>query len=526
MRVLVSDPLAEVGVNLFRETPGIEVDVKTGLVTDELKAIIGQYDGLVIRSATKVTAEVIRAATRLKVIGRAGIGLDNVDIPTATQHGIAVMNTPTGNTVTTAEHAIAMLMALSRNIPQATASLKNGKWDKKILQGRELFNKTLGIIGAGNIGRIVADRAMGLKMNVIVYDPYINPQVIEKMNLSVVSLEELLSRADYITIHTPKTPETSHLINRDTISRMKPGAMLINCARGGIVDENDLYDALKEGRLAGAGLDVFEREPPNGLKLMELPNFICTPHLGASTSEAQQNVAKDVAEQIIDYLLNGVAKNAVNVPHISAELINILKPYALLMEKLGALQAQLSDGGLRQVSVKYAGHISQYDTASLTAAALKGLLAPALKDDVNFINAPLIAAERGIKVLETKTSTSQDFASLVVFKVESVEGENVVAGTIFGNNLKRLLRINELYLEAAPSGHLLLIRNENVPGVLGMIGATLGKHDANIDWMQVAKDSKTGRNNILLSTGSAASDAAVDALRASSGILAVRRIEL
>ena len=313
MRVLVSDSLSEVGVKIFQETPGIDVDVNTGLVQEELKKIIGQYHGLVIRSATKVTADIIGAAKNLKVIGRAGIGLDNVDIPAASQRGIVVMNTPEGNTITTAEHAMALLMALSRNIPQATALLKEGKWEKKKLLGRELFNKTLGLVGAGKIGRIVADRAKGMKMKVIVYDPYIRPEILVNSDLEPVSFEELLQRSDYITIHTPRTDETLNMINRDTIAKMKKGAMLINCARGGIINEDDLYDALDAGHLAGAAFDVFSKEPPGVIKLMSLSNFICTPHLGASTREAQDNVAVDVAEQIVGYLLHGTLKNAVNV---------------------------------------------------------------------------------------------------------------------------------------------------------------------------------------------------------------------
>ena len=320
MKVLVSDALSEVGVKIFQETPGIEVDVITGLSPEELKEIIGKYNALVIRSATKVTKDIIMAASNLKVIGRAGIGLDNVDIPVASRQGIVVMNTPYGNTVTTAEHTIAMIMALSRNIPQATASLKDGKWEKKKFRGRELFNKTLGLIGVGNIGRIVADRAKGLKMKVIIYDPYIKPETIEELDVESVSLDELLKRSDYVTIHTPKTDETTNLINKETIAKMKKSAILINCARGGIVNEDDLYEALKSGHLWGAAIDVFSTEPPGKNKLLELNNFICTPHLGASTNEAQINVAKDVAEQIVAYLLEGTVKNAVNTNSISGGL--------------------------------------------------------------------------------------------------------------------------------------------------------------------------------------------------------------
>ncbi len=312
MKVLVSDALSDVGVKIFQDAPGIDVDVNTGLSAEALKEIIGAYNGLVIRSATKVTAGLLAAATNLKVVGRAGIGVDNVDLAAATESGVLVMNTPFGNTVTTAEHTIAMIMAVSRNIPQATASLKAGKWDKKKLKGREIFNKTLGIIGSGNIGMIVADRAQGLKMKVIVYDPYIKPEVVKENNLEMVSMDELLQRSDYITIHTPKNDETANLIDKAALSKMKKGAFLICCARGGIVNEDDLHDALSQSHLAGAALDVFGAEPPGMIKLMELPNFICTPHLGASTYEAQVNVAVDVANQMVEYLLNKKVKNAVN----------------------------------------------------------------------------------------------------------------------------------------------------------------------------------------------------------------------
>ena len=526
MKVLVSDNLSPVGIQIFEQTPGIEVDVNTGLSPEELKAIIPDYHALVIRSATKVTADIISAATNLKVIGRAGIGLDNVDIPAATQRGIVVMNTPEGNTVTTAEHTIAMMMALCRNIPQATASLKAGKWEKKKLQGRELFNKTLGIIGAGHIGRIVADRAKGLKMKVIVYDPYLQEEVLEKLEIEPVSFDELLSRADIITIHTPRTEETTNMINEKALGRMKKGAMLVNCARGGIVNEDDLYDALKSGHLAGAALDVFSKEPPGMIKLMELDNFICTPHLGASTKEAQDNVARDVANQIVAYLLKGEVKNAVNVPSISAELMNVLRPYALLVEKMGLLQAQLTGSAIREIEIKYAGAVADYDVGPLTTATLKGLLTPILKDEVNFVNASVIAAERGIKVVEAKSDTSENFANLVVLRVKAEEGENVVAGTVFGKDIPRIVRINEFYLEAAPEGHNLLIHNEDVPGVIGDICTMLGQSNLNIARMQVGQYKEKRQNIIFLTTETPVSEEVAERLRGLEGVISVRRIEL
>ncbi len=526
MKILVSDPLSDVGVKIFQETHGIEVEVNTGLTPDELKGVIGQYEGLVIRSATKVTAEIIEAANKLKVIGRAGIGLDNVDIPAASKRGIVVMNTPEGNTITTAEHTMAMIMALSRNIPQATASLKQGKWEKKQLKGRELFNKTLGLIGLGHIGRIVADRAKGMKMKVVVYDPYLQPETTEKADFEPVSLDELLQRSDYITIHTPRTDETLNMINRETIAKMKEGAMVINCARGGIVNEDDLCAALDSGHLAGAALDVFSTEPPGELELLGQSNLICTPHLGASTAEAQDNVAVDVAEQIVAYLLHGTVKNAVNVPSIGEELMTILRPYVILAEKMGSLQTQLTDSGIKEVQVNYSGKVTEYDVTPLTTAMLKGLLTPILKDDVNFVNAPFIASERGIKVVESKTSTSEDFASLIMVKVKSMEGENIVSGTIFGKTMPRILRINNFYLEAIPDGHNLLIHNEDIPGVIGRIGVTLGDRKVNINRMQVSQEKTEKQNVILLSTSTSVGDEVLEELRSLDHVFSARKIEL
>ena len=526
MKILVSDPLSDVGVKIFKDTPGIDVDVNTGLTPEELKKIIGSYDGLVIRSATKVTSEILEAADNLKVIGRAGIGLDNVDIPEASKRGIVVMNTPEGNTITTAEHTIAMIMALSRNIPQATSSLKDGRWEKKKLKGQEVYNKTLGLIGVGHIGRIVADRAKGLKMKVIVYDPYIKPEAIEKLDLEPVSFDTLLERADYITIHTPKTDETTNIINAESISKMKKGAMLINCARGGIVHEEAAYDALKSGHLGGAAFDVFITEPPGENPLMALPNFICTPHLGASTREAQDNVARDVAEQITAYLLHGTVKNAINVPSISSELMTVLRPYVTLLERMGSMQAQLADSAVVEAHIQYSGTVTQYDTAPLTTSMLKGLLAPILKYDVNFVNAPYIASDRGIKVVESRSNTSDNFASLVKLTVKTLEGQNVISGTIFGKSLQRILRINNFYLEAIPEGHSLLIQNLNTPGVIGKITSILGENKINISRMQVGEEKEKKENVIFLTTSDLVSDDVVKELCKLDHVMSARKIEL
>jgi D-3-phosphoglycerate dehydrogenase len=526
MKVLVSDSLSDVGIEVLLESPDIDVDVKTNLTPDELKDVIRDYDALVIRSATQVTADIIEEAHHLKVIGRAGIGLDNVDIPAASKRGIVVMNTPEGNTITAAEHTIAMIMALSRNIPQATASLKLGKWDKKKFEGWEIFNKTLGIIGVGRIGRLVAERARSLLMKVIAYDPYIKPNTIEKLDVEPVSFNELLQRSDYITIHTPLTSETNNMINKKTISRMKRGAMLINCARGDIVNEDDLYNALKSGHLAGAALDVFSKEPPGKIKLMGLPNFICTPHLGASTKEAQDKVAKDIAAQVVDYLMYGSVKNAVNVPSISPELISILRPYAVLTERMGSLQTQLSDSPILEVHLNYFGMVANYDVSPLTTAALKGLLTPILRDEVNYVNAALIAAEREIRILESKSKTSEDFSSLIKLTVKTSEGDTIVSGTIFGNTFPRIVRINNFHLEAIPEGHNLLINNVDKPGVIGKITSTLGNHQVNISRMAVGEEKHKKQNVIFLATNVPVTNEILDILRDLEDVYSVRRIEL
>lgn len=500
MKVLVSDKLADDGLNVFREAEGIEVDVKTGLAPDELKSIIGHYDALVIRSGTKVTEDMLSAATRLKVIGRAGIGLDNVDISAATRRGIVVMNTPMGNVVTTGEHTIAMLLALSRNIPQGTASLKAGRWDKKRLQGREVFGKTLGLIGYGRVGSIVADRAKGLKMNVIVHDPFVQEEVVEHAGFKMVSLEELYECSDYITVHVPKFKDTINLLNKAAFDRMKKGVMVINCARGGIVNEADLAEALKSGKVAGAALDVFETEPPGLSPIFELDNVICTPHLGASTAEAQKNVAVAVAEQVINFLHTGTILNAVNVPSVGGELLAKLQPYIILADRMGCLQAQLARGAVKTVTVKYQGDFQGLDMGPVTTAALKGLLARFVKDDVNFVNAPFVAKERGIKVTESRSAEAEDFTNMVTLDIEAAESNNRVSGTIFGKREPRIVRINKFRLDVIPQGHLLLIHNVDKPGAIGSIGTALGKHNVNIARMHVGQEKDRDRNVIFLDT--------------------------
>jgi D-3-phosphoglycerate dehydrogenase len=500
MKILVSDPLHERGIETLEQTPGFEVEVNTSLTQEELLGIIKNYDALVIRSSTKVTDEVIEAADRLRVIGRAGIGLDNVDIAAASKRGIVVMNTPDGNVITTAEHAVAMLMALSRNIPQASASMRSHKWEKKLFRGKELFNKTLGVIGIGRIGRIVADRARGMKMNIVAYDPYIPPETIEKMGVEPVSLDGLLARSDCITVHTPYTPETRNLINRECFAKMRRGVLLVNCARGGIVNEQDLYEALKEGLVAGAALDVFEKEPPGENPLLDLDNVIATPHLGASTDEAQENVSVAVASQIIDYLEKGTVRNAVNVPSVDGEVLVRLRPYLTLAERLGSLLGQITKGGILEVAVDYIGELANYDTVPLTVSLTKGVLTPVVGDEVNFVNASVLARERDIKISESKRSEAEDFTSLITVRMKTTERENTVSGTTFGKQDPRIVRINDFRLEAPLEGHLLLIYNIDTPGTIGAIGTCLGQHRINIATMDVGQVIEQGQNIIMMRT--------------------------
>ena len=501
MKVLISDNLAPLGEKILREA-GLEVDVNTGLPPEELKAIIPDYDGLVIRSATKVRQDIIEAATKLKVVGRAGIGLDNVDIPAASEKGIVVMNAPDGNATTAAEHAISMMMSLARNIPQATASMKAGKWEKKSFMGREVTGKTLGIVGIGRIGSIVASRAQGLQMKVIAYDPFMPRELVEKLGVERLDLLELARRADFISVHTPLTKDNHHLLSTEFFANMKEEAMFIDCARGGVLDEDALYEALKEGRIAGAALDVFEKEPTTleATPLLGLNNFICTPHLGASTSEAQENVASAIAEQMADYLLKGAVRNAVNVPSVSDDVLAKIGPYITLGEMLGSLHMQIARGGVEEINLEYSGDLSDQDTGSITVAFLKGLFTPILQDAVNFVNAPLIAKQRGIRVVESKTRQASDFTNMVRITVKTNEGENMMAGTVFGTKEPRLVRLNSFRLEALPAGPMLLVYNKNVPGVIGALGTTLGAGGVNISRMTVGREEASNQNVILLNT--------------------------
>lgn len=500
MKVLVSDKMGEAGIEIFQNQEGIEVDVKTGLSPEELKEIIGQYDALAIRSATKVTKDILDSATNLKVVARAGIGLDNVDIEEATKKGVAVMNTPGGNTVTTAEHAIAMMMAMTRNIPRATQSMKEGKWEKKLLQGREISNKVLGLIGFGNIGSIVANLGKGLRMKVIVFDPNISSEHIEKEGFEYVSLDELYARADYITIHVPKMDSTIDLLDAEAFGKMKDGVMVINCARGGIINESALYDAITSGKVAGAALDVFATEPPGEHPLLTLDQVIATPHLGASTKEAQTNVAVAAANQIIAYLLHDTVINAVNVPSVTGEVLRQLKPFLYLAEKMGSMQAQITKGGIKEVHIEYIGKFPDLDLKPLTINGIKGLLNEFVRYEVNSVNAISLANEMGIKITESTSQEAGNFLNLIRITTVTEKETNILEGTIFGKDDARIVRINKFRLEVIPEGHLALIHNVDKPGSIGSMGVTLGKHDINISRMMVGREEDGERNIIFLRT--------------------------
>ena len=493
MKILISDSMSAKAVEVLKNTPGLDVDVITGLKPEELKAKIKDYHGLVVRSATKVTAEILEAAENLKVIGRAGTGVDNVDMPAATKKGVVVMNTPGGNTVTTAEHAVSMMMALARKIPQATASMKRGEWEKKKFEGTEITGKTLGILGVGNIGSVVAARAQGLRMNVISYDPFISVDAADKLGISLVSIDDLFKKSDFISIHVPLTAETKNIVNAEAFKKMKKGVKLINCARGGIVNEHDLAEAIKAKIVSGAALDVFEKEPtPADNPLLQMEEVILTPHLGASTFEAQENVAIAIAEQIADYLTTGTIRNAVNVPSVPADLLASLGAYIALGEKLGSFQGQILKGGIEEITVEYSGEVVNYDVAPITIACIKGLLDQVLDTYVNFVNAPFVAKERGIKVIEMKSSRATDFASSITIKVKTKETESVVEGALFGKKEPRIVRIDKFFLDAVPEGYLLLLQNEDKPGVIGNVGTLLAANNINIARLHLGRQSVGG----------------------------------
>ncbi len=479
-RVLVSDKLSETAVQIFRDR-GVDVDYlpDLGKDKDKLLEVIGQYDGLAIRSATKVTEKILAAATNLKVIGRAGIGVDNVDIPAASKKGVIVMNTPFGNSITTAEHAIAMMFAVARQLPEASASTHAGKWEKNRFMGVELFNKTLGVIGAGNIGGIVCDRALGLQMKVIAYDPFLSEDRARQIGVDKVELDELLARADFITLHVPLTDKTRNILSREAIAKTKKGVRIINCARGGLIDEAALAEALTSGHVAGAALDVFAEEPATASPLFGLPNVVATPHLGASTTEAQENVALQVAEQMSDYLLTGAVANALNMPSVTAEEAAVMGPWIKLATHLGSFAGQLTDEPIKAVNLLYDGTVAQMNTAALNAAAIAGVM-QASNPEVNMVSAPVLAKERGIQVSTTTQGKSGVFDAYIKLTVVTDERERSIAGTVFSDGKPRFIQIKGINIDAEIGRHMLYTTNEDVPGIIGTLGNTMGQNGVNI----------------------------------------------
>src|SRR5262245_48860822 len=497
-KVLISDALSPAAVQIFKDR-GVDVDFQPNLGADKdkLAEMVGDFDGLAIRSATKVTAKLLEKAKKLRVVGRAGIGVDNVDIPAATARGVIVMNTPFGNSITTAEHAITMMLALAREIPQADASTQAGKWEKNRFMGVEITNKTLGVIGCGNIGSIVADRAQGLRMRVIAYDPFLSPERARDLGVEKVELPELFKRAGFITLHTPLTDKTKNIVDANSIATMKKGVRIINCARGGLVDEAALRKALDSGQVAGAAFDVFVEEPAKENPLFGHPNVVCTPHLGASTSEAQENVALQVAEQMSDYLLNGAISNAVNFPSISAEEAPKLKPFVALAEKLGSFAGQLTETGLSKVQIAYEGHVAAMNTKALTSAAIAGLLRPMLQD-INVVSAPVVAKERGIVIEEVTREASGDYDSLITVTVTTERQSRHVSGTVFDDGRPRIVNIKGIRMDAEFGPSMVYITNLDKPGFIGKFSSTMGDAGINIATFHVGREAPGGNAVALI----------------------------
>ncbi len=506
-RVLIADKLSPAAAQIFTDR-GVQTDTKIGLDKDQLAEIIGQYDGLAIRSATKVTEKVLAAASKLKVVGRAGIGVDNVDIPAATARGVIVMNTPFGNSITTAEHAIGMMMALARQLPEADRSTQSGKWEKSKFMGVEVTSKTLGIIGCGNIGSIVANRAQGLHMKVIAFDPFLTPERAVDLGVEKVELPELFRRADFITLHTPMTEKTRNIINAESIATMKKGVRIINCARGGLIVESALADAIKAGHVAGAAIDVFEVEPAKENPLFGLPNVICTPHLGASTGEAQENVALQVAEQMADYLINGAITNAVNFPSISAEEAPKLKPFVRLAELLGSFAGQLVDGAPSMIRLEYAGEVADMNTRALTSAAVAGALRPLLQD-VNMVSAPAVAKERGIQIEEVRRGQEGAYETYMRVTLKTAKGERAIGGTVFSDGKPRLIQINKISMDAEFSPNMLYTENADKPGHIGALGTILGNEGVNIATFNLGREEQGGKAIALVSVDDRVADGTI-----------------
>ncbi len=515
-KVLIADALSQGAEDVFRAN-GIDVDTATGLKPEQLVHRIADYDGLAVRSATKVTAEVLAAAARLKVVGRAGIGVDNIDVAAATQHGVVVLNTPFGNAITAAEHAIAMMLALARQLPAADRSTRAGKWQKSRFVGVEVTGKVLGIIGCGNIGAIVADRAQGLKMRVIAYDPFVAPGRAAELNVEKVDLDELYARADFISLHVPLTDQTRAMIDAQAFAKMKPSARIINCARGGLVVESDLARALESGQVAGAALDVFATEPATESPLFDNDKVIVTPHLGASTSEAQENVARQIAEQMSDFLAHGAVTNALNMPSVTAEEAPKLRPYIALARQLGSFAGQLTRTGLKAATVEYEGHVATLNTQALTAIVLEGLLSPVM-DSVNMVNAPLVARQRNIAVSEITHARRGDYQTLIRLTVTTEQRSRDVAGTLFADNKPRVVEIKGIKIEAELGPHMLYVTNTDQPGIIGRIGMALAEAGVNIATFHLGRAAAGGDAIALVEVDGALPGHVLESVRAIDGV--------
>ncbi|MBI4353830.1 MAG: phosphoglycerate dehydrogenase [Candidatus Omnitrophica bacterium] len=492
MNVLVADHLSDEGIQILKAQDGLKVDVKIGLSPKELAGIIKPYEGLIVRSSTKVTAEVIQKADRLKVIGRAGVGLDNVDVDAATKRGIIVMNVPGGNTISAAEHTMSLLLALARHVPRADAHLRAGKWERAAFTGTELFGKTLGVVGLGKIGSEVAKRAQAFGMRILAHDPFLSTEHVQQLEAQVVGFDELLESSDFITLHVPLTSQTRHLIGPKEFKKMRKGVRLINCARGGIIDEAELANAIGNGTVAGAALDVFEQEPPGENPLFKLPQIVVTPHLGAATEEAQLNVAIEVAKQVADTLLGRGIRNAVNMPSVDAKTLQLLQPYITLGEKMGSLAAQLVGAQVAEVRVTFVGEVTQHNTAPVTLAVLKGILEPMVGESVNYVNASFIASERGVKLVEAKSNRSEEFANLVTVEVISDGTRLELQGTLSVRREPRIVKIDRFVVEAVPTGYMLVIKNHDKPGLIGHLGTVLGDAKINIAGMSNGREKPGG----------------------------------
>ena len=522
-KVLIADKMSPRAEEIFKER-GIDVDVITGLEREELIKIIGEYDGMAVRSSTKATPPVLEAAGNMKVIGRAGIGVDNIDLPTATAKGVVVMNTPFGNSITTAEHAIAMMFALARDIPAADASTQAGKWEKSRFMGVELTNKVLGIIGCGNIGTIVASRALGLKMRVVAFDPFLTPERAVEIGVEKAELDDVLARADFITLHTPLTDKTRDIIDAGALAKTKKGVHIINCARGGLVNEADLKAALDSGHVAGAALDVFETEPAKESFFFGMENVVCTPHLGAATSEAQENVAIQVAEQMADYLMTGAVTNAINMPSISAEDAPRLRPFVALSEKLGLFAGQLTESAIESVEIEYVGEVGELNFAPLTSATVAGLLTPLLSQ-VNMVSAPALAKERGITVSEVRRASSGAFDSYIRLSVKTERQQRSVAGTVFSDGKPRVIQVKGINMEAELAPRVLYVTNLDQPGFIGALGSVLGEHGINIASFNLGREKPGGDAISLVSIDNEASDAVLEEIMALEQVMQVKQLQ-